>query len=269
VSGAASPARRAAGLALAAARALRVGRLARLLLRPLPRRYAVALEGRIYRLRQRSGDHMAHVAADELEARFTQALAFVADGGREVGDYLEFGVYVGATMTCFDRARRAAGVDGVRLVGFDSFAGMPPEAATEGAGFSLPGLFSASVDEARANLRSGGVDLARVELVEGWFSETLTAQTRERLGLQRAGVVMIDCDLCSSARAALEFTAPLIDDRAVVFLDDWGHGGPDGEQRAWREFLAAHPELRGDPLGSYRAGGHPDGGRVFLLRHAV
>lgn len=255
--------RSALAVAVRVARALKLAKLVRLALKPLPRRFAVAFAGRVYAANQAAGDTMSHVAEEELGQQLVAALARL--GEAPTGAYLEFGVYSGATMTVFDRVREAAGLDDMRLVGFDSFEGMPAHAGSEGAGFSRPGMFKATAAQARANLESGGVDLSRVELVPGWFEDTLTPATRERLGLQRAAVIMLDCDLGSAATLALDFAAPLIGERVVVVLDDWVHGGPTGEQQAWREFLAGHPELAATELGSYRAGGHPDGGRVWLL----
>jgi len=57
---------------------------------------------------------------------------------------------------------------------------------------------------------------------------------------------MIDCDLYSSAKQALDFCAPLIVGQTIIFFDDWG-GGTSldkenlGEKRAFLEFLQANP----------------------------
>jgi hypothetical protein len=48
------------------------------------------------------------------------------------GDYLEFGVSRGTSMACVHGNLRDAGLQHVRLIGFDSFEGMPPEAAGQG-----------------------------------------------------------------------------------------------------------------------------------------
>ena len=42
---------------------------------------------------------------------------------------------------------------------------------------------------------------------------------------------MIDCDIYSSARTALDFCGPLIRDRAVLVFDDWP--GDAGGEAAW------------------------------------
>jgi O-methyltransferase len=252
--------------AVRASKAIGLARLVRAIARRLPARFQVRLAARVYELNRSAGDATAHVAADELQARIEEALRLLREqtGRDRVGDYLEFGVYAGGTMSCFERVRKELELDGVRLFGFDSFQGLPAQADEEAPDRFQPGMFRCTAEEARENLRKAGVDLDRVRLVEGWFEDTLTEEVRRRYAIQRAGVIMLDCDLYSSARAALRFAAPLVEDAAVVICDDWVHGGPDGEQRAFREFLQ-ETGLSAEPVGQYQAGGHEDGGRVFLV----
>ena len=81
---------------------------------------------------------------------------------------------------------------------------------------------------------------------------------------------MIDCDIYSSSRTALEFCGPLIRDRAVVVFDDWPGDAPEarllGERRAFDEFLADNPALRAEELEPYQweAQAH-EMGKVFLV----
>jgi predicted O-methyltransferase YrrM len=102
----------------------------------------------------------------------------------------------------------------------------------------------------RANLKRQGIPVSRVQLVPGWFDDTLTDATRDQLGIERAVIIMMDCVLESSTRAALEFCAPLIRDRAVVYFDDWSADGLAergmGEARAFAEWLAAHPDMEAE-----------------------
>jgi O-methyltransferase len=252
--------------ATAAAKAMGLARLVRAIVARFPRRFRVRLEGRIYDLRRRGGNLTGHVAGEQLEAQLRHALGKLQPlfGPGGAGDYLEFGVYGGGTMACFDRARRAAGLEPMRLVGFDSFQGLPPSAEAEEPDRWRTGMFRCSADEARETLRHAGVDLDQVRLVEGWFDETLTEQTRRGEGMENASVIMLDCDLYSSAKAALDFCTPLLNGAAVVVCDDWMHGGEDGERRAFQEFVADN-RLAVEPLGHYRAGGFEDGGRLFLV----
>jgi O-methyltransferase len=193
----------------------------------------------------------------ELEERYRDALNRLAlAAGRDgVGDYLEFGVYVGTSLLCMHRASRAVGLESLRLYGFDSFQGLPETTATEAAGVWQPGWYRAEYSLVREHLTSNGVDWDRTTLVPGWFDETLVPGLAHQLGIEKAGIIMIDCDIYSAALSALAFCAPLIRDRAVVFFDDWNTGGLAakglGERRAFAEFLAGNPDLRVEELPPY------------------
>jgi hypothetical protein len=176
--------------------------------------------------------------------------------GREsLGDYLEFGVYNGTSLTCVYRELVALGLDHVRLFGFDSFQGFPPTAAEEDDGRWQPGRCHSPLEFTTAVLEAEGVDLRRATLVPGWFSETLTEDTRQAHGIARASMIMIDCDLYSSTKDALNFSMPLIADEALVLFDEWTITRmPDktlGEKRAFQEFLEKHSNFTAVPYGQY------------------
>lgn len=176
-------------------------------------------------------------------------------GAESIGAYLEFGVYNGTSLVCMYRALEATGLHHVRLVGFDSFQGFPPTAATEDGGRWQPGRCHSTQEFTTAVLHYEGVDVSKVTLVPGWFNETLTNKTARDLGIEKASVIMIDCDLYSSAREALEFCAPLIQDEALILFDDWHartlEGKNMGERRAFVEFLRRRPCFTAVPFGKY------------------
>lgn len=175
----------------------------------------------------------------------------------ELGDYLEFGVSRGTSMACVYQAMRDLEVR-MRLIGFDSFEGMPGEAAWQG---WHPGQYSSTITATRRYLRRHGVPASEVELVKGWFDDTLTDDTRRRFGIGVASLIMIDCDIYTSSKAALDFCAPHIDDRSVIMFDDWGYREKAvGQREAFEEFLAEHPDLTAEPLPSYL-----DEARVFMV----
>jgi O-methyltransferase len=199
----------------------------------------------------------------ELRGAYERALDLLADGTGppELGDYVEFGVCHGTSMTCMAHASKAAGVANMRLIGFDSFEGLPEGVENEDGGEWRSGDFRSSERLARRNLKSAGVTDDRYVLVRGWFEDTATSETAARLGVERVSVAMIDCDVYSSAVTSLAFLAPLLADRAVLFFDDWNAGGlaekGAGERRAFDEFLAAHPEYRVvDELDPYTPNAH-------------
>jgi hypothetical protein len=127
------------------------------------------------------------------------------------------------------RASKAVGLGSLRLFGFDSFQGLPEVAATEDEGRFRPGWFRAEYDLVREHVTQKGIAWNRTVLGPGWFEDTLNPEQARRLGIEKAGVIMIDCDIYSSARTALDFCAPLIKDRTVVVFDDWPGDTPEAK----------------------------------------
>jgi hypothetical protein len=172
-----------------------------------------------------------------------------------LGDYLEFGVYNGTSLITAFREIEAMRLSGMRLFGFDSFEGLPAAAATDDEGLWKPGDWCSDLEFTRAVLASEGIDEARVTLIPGWFSDTCSADTARQHGIEKASIVMVDCDIYTSAREALAFCAPLIRDHALVIFDDWHSGQLAaknlGERRAFEEWLAEWGCFRHEPFGSY------------------
>jgi len=217
--------------------------------RAIVRRLPPKLRLRLSKLQVRLGfmDGLLLVPEADLERSYQAALELLrASANESLGTYLEFGVYIGTSIACMYRAASRIGAD-IRLVGFDSFEGLPKDAAREDGGVWRPGQYYSDLELTNWNLARLGVPLSRVDLVPGWYEESLTAETRDRLGLDRAAVVMVDCDLASSARAALEFCLPLIPARTIFFFDDWSINSLAerglGERKAFEDWLSAHPEL--------------------------
>ena len=113
------------------------------------------------------------------------------------------------------------------------------------------------------NLDAQGVDWDRTFLIEGFFRDSLTAETRERYGMKRVALALIDCDLYESTSQVLDFLAPMVDEGTILMLDDWNAFDADdhkGQRRAFREFLATSRKLSAEPRFAY---GHY--GQVFTL----
>lgn len=86
------------------------------------------------------------VPVEELERSYRELLELLVDRhGRDgLGDYLEFGVFGGASLGCMWRATEALGLTDVRLFGFDSFEGLPPVAEEEPRATGWEGVSSRS-----------------------------------------------------------------------------------------------------------------------------
>lgn len=226
---------------------------------PLLKRVKVAVSSRVKseRLLHRVRNGFRLVPEEAYEACVERLLDRLQeeDPREPRGDYLEFGVCHGASVACMYRVTERRGLTSMRLFGFDSFEGLPAEAAAPEEGPWQPGQYRSPIDFTRRFLDAGGIDWQRTELIKGWFSDTLTDETRERYGISHASVIMVDCDIYSSASEALRFCAPLIHERAAILFDDWHAAGlaerGQGEKRAFHEFLGAHPEFEAIPEPAY------------------
>lgn len=202
------------------------------------------------------------VPAEEFTATVAQSLDVLLEQETisDLGAYLEFGVSRGTSMSCVHRELTRRKIAGMRLVGFDSFEGMPEESAEEG---WTPGAYRSTLAATKAYMASQGVTFDNVELVKGWFDQTLTPETKARLGLRKASIINYDCDTYSATKLAMEFSLPLIDRRAVVIFDDWGARSDRdmlGQREAFQELVADRTEFQVEPRSAYC-----DRARVFLF----
>lgn len=201
----------------------------------------------------------------EIIARFIFAEAIE-------GDYLEFGVFRGASFINAYYALEAAKrdwnskkrdslayslkhdvsiikrKDNIKYFAFDSFCGLPEIKGIdkEHARFSK-GRFDCAEKEFLTILKSNGVDLGKVDTIPGWYNSTLNEETKKKYGINRAAVVMIDCDLYESAKDVLRFITDLLTNGSVIIFDDWFSfkGDPDrGEQKAVKEWLNKNIQIR-------------------------
>lgn len=204
------------------------------------------------------------VMEEPLRSKYREALTYLADkyGPGSLGDYLEFGVYNGTSLTQMHRVLEDLGLEHVRLLGFDSFEGLPVEASYDDEGHWRPGSFKSEHAFTMQVLHWEKINFQRVVLTKGFFESTLTTDLRAKQHITKASVIMIDCDMYLSAKTALEFCAPLIVDETVIVFDDWFPLADRslGEKRAFDEFLQAHPYFQAKEFGTY-----PPYGKIFVL----
>lgn len=166
-------------------------------------------------------DSIPDIKMDPLKYVFeTLALSQTPDGAL----WLEFGVWSGRTINYI--AQHASG----QVYGFDSFEGLPE---TWRPGFEKGTFY-----------RGGALPTVRsnVQLVKGWFSDTLPGFLRERPG-QQVAFLHLDADLYSSTIFVLEALKDRLDGCVVVFdelVNYDGFDGATGELRAWQEFVSKY-----------------------------
>ncbi|KKS98338.1 MAG: hypothetical protein UV73_C0002G0052 [Candidatus Gottesmanbacteria bacterium GW2011_GWA2_43_14] len=183
-----------------------------------------------------------------LTQKFSEAIEFLKHNG-PINDYLEFGVFRGDSLICMYQALKQHKINHSRLFGFDSFEGLPE--IKDKYDKKLPwqkGEFVSALATTRGNLNRAHVNWNRVFLIKGYFNNTLNKNLIDKHNLKSASIIMIDCDLYSSAREALDFCASMINDRTIIFFDDWAAGG---EKLAFNKMLKANPDLIAQEFGSY------------------
>jgi hypothetical protein len=201
----------------------------------------------------------------QLQPHYRNALKYLADQKREggIGDYYEFGVSRGSSMLLMYEALVDAGLDDVRLFGFDSFEGLPPDDE----GFWKKGDFLAEIDDVLKRFSDNHIDLDRVNLIKGFYSDSLTNELVDEHKMEKASVIMIDCDMYSSTIEALEFCEPLIKDDVIMIFDDWNPLAKQnmGEKRAFDEFLEKYPHFTAEEIGKYHYRPGDMNGKVFKI----
>lgn len=141
---------------------------------------------------------------------------------REAINYLEFGVYEGASIRAWaaleDNPRS-------RFIGFDSFSGLP-EAwgfAREKGAFDVGG----AIPEVRDS---------RTSFVQGWFQKTLVGFL-EKFDSDKRLVIHNDSDLYSSTAYCLAKLDPIIQPGTIIIFDEFNSALH--EFRAWNDYLRA------------------------------
>lgn len=156
------------------------------------------------------------------------------------GEYLEFGVFKGASLLHAQKQADALGLESMRFIGFDSFQGLPPEPEQRVEMF-YEGQYSCAEGQVRTWLSQHGADWDRLILVPGFYEDSLTVKTKAELGLTKCAVAMLDCDIYSSTKFALTWLDDVIEPGSIVILDDWDAYGDDdrswveGQRRAMKE----------------------------------
>ena len=190
----------------------------------------------------------------ELAPATVRALDAVRAPGPGLG-YYEFGLFKGYNLWFAERVCAHARPDWI-FHGFDSFEGMPPNTAHPD---WAEGNYAASEAQVLENLRCRGAELSHITLHKGWFSREWFAELAAAHAFPPVAVAVVDCDLYESAVPVLGFLGPLLRCGSVLLFDDWkayGNNPAQGEQRAWAEFCAERPGLRGEVLFDFGKYGH-------------
>jgi len=178
------------------------------------------------------------------------------------GDYLEFGVWKGNSfIESFNQIRNYSntfyntGLSSKRgpnpfmdmkFHAFDSFEGLPESNSTGNPIQYYRGNYKAEESLFIDNISASGVDISKVTVTKGWFSESLNNSAAEKIKLTDIAIAYVDCDLYESTVDILEFISPFLNTGTVLIFDDWfrnrGHSDR-GVQGAVLEWLGRNKQI--------------------------
>jgi len=196
------------------------------------------------------------VPPEKLKSFFESAIKQLQSiKGKEIGDYLEFGVFNGSSMSSMYLTGKKLKLKSMRFFGFDAFQGLPPGAEKEDDGVWEKGFYSCSFNKMKECLKRKKINPNAINWVQGWYKDTLNKDTAKKLKLKKIGIVFIDCDTYSSSKSVLKFIEPLLTEEAILCFDDWKLNNLDvkgmGEYRAFNEFLEKNPHFEAKEIKSY------------------
>ena len=172
------------------------------------------------------------------------------------GDYVEFGVYQGASLTVSfieykkfkkwrdsqftsDEAWRRKRANSIEMKdpvfhGLDTFEGMPENSESEK--YFKVGDFVGDYDDVLRKCANVGLVAPKIKLYKGLFDDS--APDLEK-NVDTIAICNIDCDLYASTKSALKIAGPRFQIGTVVLFDDYNTFNANrdkGERRALREF---------------------------------
>ena len=176
------------------------------------------------------------------------------------GDYLEFGVFTGSSFVLALRAHRQTKYlthKKVQFWGFDSFSGFGEIDSNDKHPFYFDGMFNIDAQKVKKNIYKHASS-EKVNLIEGFFEETLKNKTPRDMGISKGRIIFIDCDLKKPAETVFKFIAPIIQQGTILILDDYFSYYGDinkGIAGAYEAFKKVYPHMLWRRIYDYGYGG--------------
>jgi hypothetical protein len=179
------------------------------------------------------------------EEFFAKAMRFL-QFNRIEGDYLEFGCFGGMTFGLAHKYKHTLGLN-MKLYAFDSFQGLPKPEGIDVHAQWKEGAMAMGMAEFIEKLEEMGVEKEEYFVVPGFYDESLKRSHPGKIGLEKAALVYIDCDLYESTVPPLNYVLPILQTGTILAFDDFFcfNGDPDrGGQLALKEFLQKNPQIK-------------------------
>ncbi len=169
---------------------------------------------------------------------------------KTLGSYLEFGVFTGSTFNYAMKVNRRIeglgyGDSNCEFIGFDSFNGFGQVKEGDKHPYFIDSIFSVNEKKVLKNIKKIAKK-QKYRIIKGFFQDTIQNKTTNDFNIDKARIVMIDCDLKESTRLALEFIKPAIQEGTIILFDDYVFfkGSEEkGECGAFNEFRNKYPNI--------------------------
>jgi Macrocin-O-methyltransferase (TylF) len=159
---------------------------------------------------------------------FRRTFDFLTDS-RIHGDYFEFGCHRCRTFRMALTEARRHNLETMQFHAFDSFEGLPAPINETSIEIWKRGALTTSEQTFLDHVKTHGIYVNRVKTIKGFYSDSLTSERRRQYveSARKIALVNIDCDLYESALPVFEFIDPLLQEGAVIYIDDLfaGHKG--------------------------------------------
>jgi len=183
------------------------------------------------------------------------------EGWSPFGNYYEFGVGWGRSMSAYLRAQKKfcnitkTNHSKFQIFGFDSFEGLPESKRLEDQHPNWKkNKFSYDIEGVKKEISNNGLDLNKfnIKFIKGNFLDSLTTTLMDEIKKFPPSIVTIDVDYYSSTKIVLEWMEPILKSGTLFYFDDiWSfHGNSHyGELKAIDEFNETFDgHLRSFPL---------------------
>jgi hypothetical protein len=166
------------------------------------------------------------------------------------GSYLEFGVFTGSSFNYAMKVNKRIEKLGYKnmdceFIGFDSFKGFGHIKKDDEHPNYKDHVFAVNEEKVLKNIEKIAKN-QKYRIIKGFYEDTIKNKTAKDLKIDKARIVMIDCDLKEPTRLALEFIKPSIQEGTIILFDDYGFfkGSKDkGECGAFNDFRKRYPEI--------------------------
>ena len=175
---------------------------------------------------------------------------YITAHDKTLGSYLEFGVFTGSSfnfaMMINKKIDKIFGNSNCNFFGFDSFKGFGNINEDDKHPAFNDEHFSVNREKVINNIKKNSKG-QNYKIIEGFFENTIKGKSPKDIGIDKARVIMIDCDLKNSTSIALEFLKPSLQKGTIILFDDYIFYKGDtnkGEYSAFEDFKVKNSNIK-------------------------